>query len=328
VSSKIDWLSRLLEMLNVHGQLDIRCFYGAPWRVEYEHSPVGEIPYHVILAGSAVLETPEGRRIQTLNQGDIVIVSHGSPHILKDGGDELAVPTKPLNQVNLAVSRNKGKGEKLDMLCGRFILPSPHDRLMRDYLPQWLVVRTDHDLNENGVSASDSQLIKLVKLMRSESTTGNLGGRAILNALSTSLFALTLRHASQSIEPPAGLLALAGHPRLAPALTALLNKPAHPWTLPELASLCNMSRATFVRHFQQSMGYTANELLTDIRMTCAVNELKNPGVSTDAVAEAVGYQSDAAFQRAFKQRIGVTPAQWRRSYQSENRAGIGVGAPH
>jgi AraC family transcriptional activator of mtrCDE len=148
--------------------------------------------------------------------------------------------------------------------------------------------------------------------MRRESATENLGSYAMLKALSTTMFALTLRLASEAQEAPAGLLALAGQPRLAPALSVLFNQPSHPWSLSELAALCNMSRATFVRHFQEKMGRSANDMLTDIRMMMAANEIRRSSLSTGAVAEGVGYQSEAAFQRAFKQHIGVTPAQWRR----------------
>jgi AraC family transcriptional activator of mtrCDE len=135
----------------------------------------------------------------------------------------------------------------------------------------------------------------------------------MLNALSAAMFTLTLRLGSEANEAPPGLLALAGHPRLAPALSALFLEPARPWSLPELARLCNMSRATLARHFQEKLGRSPSELLTDIRMTLAANELKKPSASTAAVAEKVGYQSEAAFQRAFKQRMGMTPAVWRRA---------------
>jgi AraC family transcriptional activator of mtrCDE len=99
---------------------------------------------------------------------------------------------------------------------------------------------------------------------------------------------------------------------LAPAVAALFNEPARAWSLPELARLCNMSRATLTRQFQEKLGRSASDLLTDIRMTLAANELKKSSLSTGAVAETVGYQSEAAFQRAFKGHIGVTPAQWRK----------------
>lgn len=92
----------------------------------------------------------------------------------------------------------------------------------------------------------------------------------------------------------------------------MFTDPAHAWTLPELASLCGMSRATFARHFQDRLGRSAADLLTDIRMSLAANELKKPGTSTEAVADLVGYQSVAAFRRAFATTMGMTPGQWRR----------------
>ncbi len=140
----------------------------------------------------------------------------------------------------------------------------------------------------------------------------------MLNALSTALFALALRMSGESDEAPTGLLALAGHPRLAPALAAIFNEPAYPWTLSELSALCSMSRATLLRHFQDKVGRSPNELLTDVRMALAANELKKPGVSTELVAENVGYQSVAAFRRAFTQHLGMTPADWRRSEQEQH----------
>jgi AraC family transcriptional activator of mtrCDE len=141
----------------------------------------------------------------------------------------------------------------------------------------------------------------------------------MLNALSTAMFALVLRLASETEDAPRGILALAGHPRLAPAVAALFNEPARAWSLPELAELSGMSRATLARQFQEKLGRSANDLLTDIRMTMAANELRNSSISTGAVAEAVGYQSEAAFQRAFKSHMGITPAQWRKTQQASGR---------
>jgi AraC family transcriptional activator of mtrCDE len=153
-----------------------------------------------------------------------------------------------------------------------------------------------------------------------ESAGDRAGGRAVLNALSSALFTLVLRAASESDKAPEGLLALAGHPRLAPAIAAMLADPAQPWKLPDLADLCGMSRATFMRHFQDRLGCSALDLLTDLRMSLAANELKKPTISTEAVAETVGYQSVSAFRRVFTERMGMTPGEWRRQAHT-GRAG-------
>lgn len=317
MSPPLDWLSRLLEMTPVRGQLDLRCQYGAPWRIDQEAFASGEMAYHIVLRGSALLENPEGGSPEQLEAGDILLLANGEAHTLHDGGGARARPAKSRIAANLVFSQNAGKGDRLDMLCGRFVLAPPHARLLGRYLPSRLVARTGVAKASPGGQESGAELHGLMALMQAESGSDFLGGRAMLDALSTALFALTLRFASESKEAPSGLLALAGSPRLAPALDAMFHDPGHPWTLPLLAQKCNMSRATFVRLFHDKLGLSASDLLTDIRMTMSANELRKTSISTGAIAEAVGYQSEAAFQRAFKQHMGVTPARWRKSAETK-----------
>jgi AraC family transcriptional activator of mtrCDE len=308
-----DWLSRLLEMVTVRGTLDYRCFLGAPWRIDFAASQAGEITYHVILGGSAVLEDPEGSPTCKLIAGDILLFPHGSPHALHDGSDAPPLPAHQRARLSVVFHENDGTGDRLDMMCGRFILSAAHERLIRSYLPRRVILHAAENSAAAAEPGTGAQVVRLVSLMRAESAAENLGGLAMLNALSTALFAIALRLASEALEPPDGLLALAANPRLVPALIALFNEPARPWTLPELARRCNMSRATFIRHFQKRLGRSASDLLTDIRMAVAANVLKTSDMSTGAVAGLVGYQSEAAFQRAFKHQMGVTPSQWRRT---------------
>jgi len=308
----MDWLSRLFEMTPVRGRLDLRCAYGAPWRIDQGPGEANEIPYHAVLAGSATLEDPAGGRPLRLKAGDILLLPGNPRHVMHDGSGAAPLPARNRASLNLTISENLGSEERLDLLCGYFAIAPPHDRLLRSYLPLRLVV---HAGAHTGQQETAAQLAGLVSLMRSESADDRLGGRAMLNALSTAMFALVMRLASERQDAPRGLLALAGHPRLAPAVAALFNEPARAWSLPELARLCNMSRATLTRQFQEKLGRSASDLLTDIRMTLAANELKKSSLSTGAVAEAVGYQSEAAFQRAFKSHMGITPAQWRKTQE-------------
>ena len=312
--SEVDWLSQLLQIITVTGRLEVRCAYGAPWRVSWPQAAANEIPYHIVLKGRAILKDSEMETVTELVGGDIVLLPHGSKHVLDDGSGEAPAPThNRRDSAGWMLSENDGSGERLDLLCGRFFVRRPHDRLIRNYLPTNVVIRAGDSNADEGVSSASQHVTGLMGLMRLESTTDKLGGNAVLNALSSALFALVLRAASESRNAPAGLLALAGHPRLAPAISALFAEPARPWKLPELADLCSMSRATFMRHFQDKLGRSAIDLLTDIRMSLAANDLKKPGTTTAAVAESVGYQSEAAFRRAFAEWMGMTPGQWRRS---------------
>jgi AraC family transcriptional regulator, activator of mtrCDE len=312
----MDWLSRLFELMPVRGRLDLRCSYGAPWRIDQGPGAANEIPYHAVLAGSAILEdSAKGRPLQ-LKAGDILLLPGNIRHVMHDGSGAAALPARNRAALNFTISENPGSGERLDLLCGHFAISAPHDRLLRSYLPPRLVV---HAGAHAGQPETAAQLAGLVALMRRESADDHLGGSAMLNALSTAMFALVLRLASETEDAPRGLLALAGHSRLAPAVAALFNDPARAWSLPELARLCNMSRATLARQFQDKLGRSASDLLTEIRMMQAANELKRSQLSTGAVAEQVGYQSEAAFQRAFKGHIGFTPAQWRKMQELSSR---------
>jgi AraC family transcriptional activator of mtrCDE len=304
-------LSRLLNIIPVSGRAEHRCFFAAPWRLENTASGRGEIPYHVVLAGSAILEGIDGQPPRSLKAGDILLLTRGPAHVLHDGSGRSASPIRQRVGATITIDQNDGQGERLDMLCGRFIFSAAHERLIHSYLPPRLVVSAAEQSAEAARPGARARLASLVGLMRSETAEENLGAQAMLGALSTALFALTLRLASEDRDAPTGLLALAGHPRLAGALSAMFNTPGHPWTLPQLASLCGMSRATFARQFQQSLNRSATELLTDIRMTAAANALQATSISVAAIGEEVGYQSEAAFQRAFKQHIGLTPAQYR-----------------
>ncbi len=312
ISPPGDWLSLLLDLVPVHGRVDRRCFYGAPWRIDQAAAAKGEIAYHVVIAGSAMLEDSAGGPPTRLAAGDILLVTDGAAHVLHDGSGVPAVPARDRPGLNVTISESTGPGDRLDLMCGHFVVAAPHDRMIRDYLPRRLIVRAATGSAAAAATSTGNQLMTLVALMKEASTVEELGGRAMLNALSAALFAMTLRAASEAKEAPAGLLALAGHSRLAPALSAMFRTPAHPWTLAELARLCNMSRATLARHFEEKLGHSPNKLLTDFRMALAAKQLHQPRASTAAIAEAVGYRSEAAFQRAFKQRMAMTPAQWRR----------------
>jgi AraC family transcriptional activator of mtrCDE len=136
-------------MVPVQGHLDLRCSYGAPWVIAQDHALPAEIPYHIVVSGSAVLEDPNGGPSQQLTAGDILLVPHGAPHKLHDGSGAPPAPARKRATLNLIISENSGTGDRVDLLCGRFILTPQHERLLCDYLPLSLVVRAFEHGSDN-----------------------------------------------------------------------------------------------------------------------------------------------------------------------------------
>jgi AraC-like DNA-binding protein len=102
------------------------------------------------------------------------------------------------------------------------------------------------------------------------------------------------------------------------ALEAIHNDPAHPWAVPELASMSGLSRATFARLFQRVLGQAPMQYLTDWRMTLARDLLRNDEATLAQIAGRVGYASPYAFGAAFQRHHGLPPGRWRR--KRDNRA--------
>ncbi len=109
--SRIDWLSQLLQMIDITGQLQVRCVYGAPWRVAWDESAAHEIPYHIVLKGRAVLKIRRRARSRKLLAGDILLLPHGAAHVLHDGsGHAPGATSNRQGSAGWTLSENDGKG--------------------------------------------------------------------------------------------------------------------------------------------------------------------------------------------------------------------------
>src|SRR5713226_6272083 len=154
-------------MVTVRGRLDLRCTYGAPWRIDQGPGEANEIPYHAVISGSAVLDNPAGGRPLQLKAGDILLLPGNPRHVMHDGGGARPKPARNHQHLNLVISENAGTGERLDLLCGHFAIAPPHDRLLRNYLPPLLVVHTGDTSAATAHTGTAALLSSLVGLMRS-----------------------------------------------------------------------------------------------------------------------------------------------------------------
>jgi AraC family transcriptional activator of mtrCDE len=298
-------IDTLISLANVRGSLDLRCQFQGDWALDHEQEPGGIAPYHVVLAGECRVELPGGRRIK-LSAGDIFVLPGGSSHLLRSGGQRVAATQPQLQQGGLLPVQRFGDGVELDLLCGRFVYQ--RDSLLFSSLPDHLLISTQ-------VLSSTDPLPSLVALLRSEADGDQAGGRFMVNALTAALFTLVLRAHLQQSPQHAGSLALLGDKRLGRAWQAMLAEPAHDWTIEALADLASMSRATFMRAFGKLSGSSPWTLLTQVRMQMAYGLLSRSQSGLSDIAAQVGYQSQAAFSKVFKDTYGLAPGQLRRSLE-------------
>jgi AraC family transcriptional regulator, activator of mtrCDE len=302
----MDALSRLLALYPVRTALDIRCHFGAPWRLEEAAVESGIAPYHLIVAGTAWLDVA-GQRELALQAGDIVVLPHGSAHSLHTGRGEPVAPVRELEQTALVrVKGNDGTGPATDILCGQFHFDAGPSNALLKALPALIVVRTAGRADFAGLQA-------LIAMLRGEAEAMRPGASAVVGPLASALFALLMRAWLEQADAVPGLFAVLAQPRLQAALHAMLAQPAHPWSVAQLAERCHMSRATFARLFREAAGATPGEVLMRTRMAQAAQWLSQGRQAVPAIGEAVGYQSEAAFNRVFKRCFGVGPGGYRRA---------------
>lgn len=306
----MDLLSRLLQLYPVDVALELACKLGAPWSLDNAQAGPGTAPYHIITSGNVWLHTPDTRAL-LLEEGDIVVLPSGMAHTLFADGAGSGSSIRVSYADALPLVANDGAGGQNEMLCGHFSFEPGVAGTLLSSLPALLHVRRAQrsDLDEMGL---------LIRLLRAEAQATRLGSSVIVRQLASVLFAMILRAWTEQAPAQSGMLSLLADPRLQRGLQAMLDDPARPWSVDELAETCHMSRASFARHFVKAAAMTPGDMLMRIRMARAAQLLRADGRSVAIIASAVGYQSEAAFNRAFSRFYGSTPGNWRKTVPPED----------
>ncbi|SAL38346.1 AraC family transcriptional regulator [Caballeronia concitans] len=299
----MDALDRLIQLAHLSGALDLRCLLAGPLELDHAKAPAGEAIYHVVLDGTCEV-VRHGHPPIALNAGDILFLPRGDAHVLSIAAGAASKADAMHARDNGAVIVQSNCGEEapaLDLLCGRF-LHAPR-ALLIDVLPDVVHV--------SFTRASAPYLPPLVAAMRREAEEAQLGAPSIVAALSTALFTMLLRAWLAEQPTLAGVLGLLANRRLGAAVIAMLERPAEPWTLELLAKEAAMSRATFMRAFSAHSDSSPAALLSHVRMQLAGTMLTHTTKSIADIAAEVGYQSEAAFSKRFKEIHGVAPGGFR-----------------
>jgi len=318
----MDVLSEVLRVVRLEGALFFNAEFSAPWCIsERQSSEIAVhlsqkaghlILYHFLTEGRAYARLPDGKR-EELSAGNIVVFPHGDPHFLGNGSPEKPVDAfqtfgKNLTQ-GLKLARFGGGGEITRFVCGYLVCEPRLSEVFLAGLPPMLKVHVPKEPAGEWLEHS----IRFSVDDRHESFAGS---GLVLARLSEVLFVETLRRYINTLPADQiGWLAGARDPVIGQALAFLHKEPAHPWTISNLARRVGLSRTRLAERFHHFLEETPMAYLTRWRLKLGAEILQSTEDSVAEVAAAVGYGSEATFNRAFKRQFDSPPAQFRRKHK-------------
>ena len=256
--------------------------------------------YHLVLEGRCHAHI-EGRAPLELGPRDGLFFLRDIPHFLSVDANPAALAQggAPVPMRPLVPAAPDGVG----LACGFFHFNSGGaGEPALDGLPDHLIIRA----GTPGLAPAST----IFDLILAESNHPPERPSPLVARLVDVLFYYVLRHAVQVDPTATGLWALARHGTFAGLVQAILNDPGAGWSVESMARAAHMSRASFFKHFVDVGGSSPAEVLLLIRMRVAAQRIQS-GDAISHAAEQVGYQSLAAFSRAFKRAMGVSPSAYR-----------------
>lgn len=323
--SESDSLSEVLRAVRLTGAIFLRAELSAPWGFQAPAAsdassllaPGTEclVPFHLVTEGRATVRVQGCEPLQ-LEAGEIVVLPRGDAHTLANGATAHFVDSAALLPAILKGSvlfeRGGGGGAATRFICGYVGCDRQAEKSFLAGLPPLFKV----GVQEDGAAA---WIESAIRHLVSESEAARPGSRALLAKLAEALFIETLRRRMAELRPEdSGWLAAARDPAVGRALASVHREPARAWTVAELAKRAGVSRTVFARRFVEVLGQTPLAYLARWRIWLGATRLRSSDASVLEVALAVGYESEAAFNRAFKREVGLPPARYRR--QERDRA--------
>lgn len=319
----MDALSELLRAVKLSGAMFYIAECSKPWRVTSPPAAtLGRIlapdashviEFHLVARGTGYIRV--GAETTPFVAGDLLMVPHGDEHEMGNGVGGAMYHSEEgmaaLLSGGLLCSRIGGGGEETRLACGYLACDAGLIRPVLAGLPR--VVRV-HLRNDRAGAWLEQSIMHAVERAQAAAP----GSAVILAKLAEVLFTEALqRYVTQLPTGRSGWLAGAGDATVGRSLAALHHRPAHPWTLDELAQEAGVSRSALTERFARFLGQSPMAYLTDWRLELGAEVLRTSSRSVLQVASEVGYESEAAFNRAFKRKFGSPPAQYRRSVRSE-----------
>jgi len=316
-----DALSDLLRTVRLTGATFFSVAATEPWVVE-QPPPEMILPkilpgakhlisYHVVTEGRCFANII-GDAPVPLETGEIIVITKGAPHVMSSSPGMRADPVTP-EAIALATAgplpffvKYGGDGPpSARLVCGFLACDARPFNPLLENLPPVMTATGSGD----GPAGLLGQFTRWAVM---ESADMRAGGESVLAKLSELMFIEVVRRYLQALPPErAGWLAGLRDPFVGKALSLMHGQPAHDWTIEELGKQVGLSRSVLAERFADLVGMPPMQYLTRWRMQVAAGLLGRQSASIASIAEQTGYESEAAFSRAFKKWVGTPPSVWR-----------------
>jgi len=318
----MDALSDVLKSVRLEGAIYLNAEFTAPWcvRGELGFASVRErlagadhvAFFHFLTEGACKVRLAEGGEVLDAVAGDLILLPREGRHLL--GTDLHLAPMEgkaeitpdPGSDAELFQMRHGGGGAATRFVCGYLALSRSVFRPLFEALPRLLCIRI-------GDGPAAALLREMLRAGVRESADARPGANSMLAKLAEFMFVEAMRRHMATLPPEGkGWLAGVRDPHVGRALALLHAEPEKPWTVDALARAAALSRSALAERFTALMNESPMQYLTRWRLALAARTLRSGSDSVARVAESSGYESEAAFNRAFKREFGVPPAAWRR----------------
>lgn len=304
----MDLLSDILDSLSLQGQFYFRTCFNSPWSIGVPDY-ASAIRFHYADQGECWIRAGDGTPIH-MRQGDLVLVPAGAAHVLSDTPERKPVELQRVMADNdyadgpLFVVGEGCENASTQLLCGHFTFAEGSDHPLLRSLPDLLHISAS-------MRRSTFWLDEALRLMSRQMAAENPGSMAVVRRMSEIIFIETIRSSGSQSEQLSGLMEALSDPKISRAIEAMHRDVATQWTVEALAGEAAMSRSRFAARFQMLVGCGPLTYLAEWRLQKACALLREGKVSIQEVAGRIGYQSPAAFTRAFANMFGESPTSFR-----------------
>lgn len=305
----MDPFEDVMRTMRVESSYYVRLQMRAPYGIEFDSREQPRIV--VISRGSCWLTSKHLPQPTALTAGDGLLVKTDARFTLRDqrGSTKVIPCSQVLSKVTGRTVQHGGEGPLTELISGALSFDATAAEPLIALMPNLVVVRLDE--------AHSHLLQATLQLIGMEAAGEGLGASTVIHRLADVLFVQTVRAWCATEGGPAiGWLAGLKDRRLAPAIRAMHDDLAHPWTVVALARIAGLSRSSFAAAFKSVTGESPLDYLTGWRMYRAKTLLRNSELALMEIASKVGYDNDTALSRAFRRHVGIAPGQWRRSATS------------